>query len=99
MDESMRSTAQPQTPFWSNVLARAHAMAIAFVRTLLAPFAADTRAAIEAKAMNMIWVFVGVFIVLAALAVLVDPFFEHLKNFADNLTDVELGTSSAANLA
>lgn len=64
-----------------------------------AGFAADIQGSIEARALNIVMIFVGAFIVLAALSILIGPFFGYVGSFTENITTVDLGSSTAANLA
>jgi hypothetical protein len=57
-------------------------------------FHEDTVAALQmTKALNLVYIFIGVFIGLAVLAALIQPFFIFLNNFVDNLT-FDFGTSA-----
>lgn len=57
-------------------------------------FAGDTGGELKiAKALNLVYIFIGVFIGLAVLAALIQPFFIFLNNFVDNLT-FNFGTSA-----
>lgn len=59
-----------------------------------AAFRADASANIGlGKALNLVWIFIGVFIVLAIMAALIQPFFVFLNNLADNLS-FDFGSSA-----
>lgn len=81
--------------FLRNAKARIVAVALA----LFAGIAACTSAAVTGVALSVVLTVVGLIVLMAVVAALAPNFFDSLASVIENFTEVELGTSDAANIA